>query len=161
MAQSFRILPAGSPGDVAATVALMRAYAASLPVDLGYQGFEAEMAAMPGAYAPPRGALLLARAADGTPLGCVAMRPLSEAGCCEMKRLYVDPAGRGLGLGSALVEAVLAAAAAVPYREMWLDTLPTMTDAMALYRRLGFEPMPAYYPSPVAGTVYLRRRIGA
>lgn len=147
--------------DLAATVALFRAYAASLDVDLAYQGFEAEMAAMPGKYAPPAGRLLLARSAEGVPIGCVGLRalgpPLGAPGCCEMKRLYVAPEGRGLGLGARLVEAVIREAEAIGYREMRLDSLPSMGPAIALYRKLGFETMAPYYDTPVAGTVFLRR----
>ena len=153
------IVPARSPEDVAAVTALFRAYAASLEVDLAYQGFEAELAGLPGAYAPPGGELLLARDSDGAALGCVAMRPMAAVGCAEMKRLYVAPEGRGLGLGRALVEAVAACAAARGYREIRLDSLPTMTAAIALYGRCGFEPMAPYYDTPVAGTVFLRRAL--
>lgn len=151
------IAQASTEADLAAVVALFRAYAASLDVDLAYQGFEAEMAAMPGKYAPPAGRLLLARSADGVPLGCVGLRALGEAGCCEMKRLYVAPEGRGTGLGAQLVEAVIREAEAIGYREMRLDSLPSMGPAIALYRKRGFETMAPYYDTPVAGTVFLRR----
>lgn len=153
---AFRILPVRTAGDLADAVVLIRAYAASLDIDLAYQGFEAEMQTMPGKYAPPEGDLLLARAADGEPLGCVGLRPIDPPGTCEMKRLYVAPAARGLGVGAALVEAVLAVARGAGHREMRLDTLPTMTAAIARYRAAGFEPMDAYYDTPVPGTVFLR-----
>lgn len=152
------IAPARGDADVADAAALFRAYAAALPVDLGYQGFTGELAALPGRYAPPAGALLLARRPDGTAVGCVAVRPLGD-GVCEMKRLYVAPAGRGLGLGRALAEAALAAAARAGHREIRLDTLPTMERARALYAALGFVPAPAYYDTPVAGTVFLSRSL--
>jgi ribosomal protein S18 acetylase RimI-like enzyme len=151
------IRPASSAADLAAVVALFRAYAASLDVDLAYQGFEAEMAAMPGKYAPPAGRLLLARSAEGVPLGCVGLRALASPGCCEMKRLYVAPEGRGTGIGVRLVEALIREAEAIGYREMRLDSLPSMGPAIALYRRHGFETMAPYYDTPVAGTVFLRR----
>lgn len=161
------IAPARTADDVAAVVALFRAYAASLEVDLAYQGFEAELAALPGRYAPPRGALLLARR-GGMPVGCVALRPLGDGvgngeieGLCEMKRLYVSPEGRGAGLGRRLIEAVLAEARRLGHREVRLDTLPSMDGAIALYRALGFEPIPPYYDTPVPGTLFLRRRLGA
>ena len=112
------IAAATTPEDVATVVVLFRAYAASLSVDLAYQNFEAEMQAMPGAYAPPAGALLLARDADGSPLGAVALRPMAEAGHCEMKRLYVAPAGRGRGVGEGLVNALATTARGIGYREM-------------------------------------------
>lgn len=151
------VTPVRTPDDLSATIVLFNAYAASLGVDLAYQDFKAEVAAMPGKYAPPNGELLLARAADGQPIGCVALRPLDVPGCCEMKRLYVSPAGRGIGLGRRLVDAVVESAERIGYREMRLDTLPTMGDAQALYRKLGFEVIEPYYATPVAGTLFMRR----
>jgi GNAT superfamily N-acetyltransferase len=151
------VAPAAS-GDQADVAALFRAYAASLDVDLAYQDFAAELAGLPGKYAPPAGALLLARDEAGRPLGCVAMRPLGP-GVCEMKRLYVVPEARGLGLGRRLVEAVLAEARRAGHREIRLDTLPTMTAAIAFYRSAGFRPIPAYYPTPVEGTLFFARRL--
>ncbi len=153
------ISPVRTADDLAATIELFRAYAASLDVDLAYQGFEAEMAAMPGKYAPPTGELLLARDAAGRPIGCVGLRPIEPAGCCEMKRLYVSPEGRGSGLGKALVEALVEVAERIGYREMRLDTLPSMAGAQALYRKLGFEVMQPYYETPVAGTIFMRRAL--
>jgi ribosomal protein S18 acetylase RimI-like enzyme len=155
---SFHILLVRTADDLAAAIRLFRAYASSLDVDLAYQDFDGEMASMPGKYAPPAGELLLARHADGTPLGCVGLRPI-EPDCCEMKRLYVAPEGRGLGLGEALVLAAIEVAERVGYREMRLDTLPSMTAAQALYRKLGFETIEAYYDSPIAGTSFMRRRL--
>jgi ribosomal protein S18 acetylase RimI-like enzyme len=153
----FLIAPVRTADDLAATVGLFRAYAASLDVDLSYQNFAAEMDAMPGKYAPPAGDLLLARDSDNTPVGCVGLRPIDPAGCCEMKRLYVSPAGRGVGLGRNLVDAVVAVAERIGYREMRLDTLPSMAGAQALYRRLGFEVIAPYYDTPVVGTLFMRR----
>ncbi|MEZ5817173.1 MAG: GNAT family N-acetyltransferase [Hyphomicrobiaceae bacterium] len=149
------IARARSPADVAAVAVLFRAYAASLDVDLAYQDFEAELASLPGMYAPPRGALLLARDEAGAPLGCVALRPLQSPGSCEMKRLYVAPEGRGVGLGRRLAEAIVEDARRLGYREMRLDSLPTMSSAIALYRRLGFVETAPYYATPVAGTVFM------
>jgi ribosomal protein S18 acetylase RimI-like enzyme len=136
---------------------LFRAYASSLDVDLSYQNFEAEMAAMPGKYAPPAGELLLARMSNGTPVGCIGLRPIEPCGCCEMKRLYVSPDGRGSGIGKRLVEAIVREAERIGYREMRLDTLPSMAEAVALYRKSGFEPMEPYYATPVIGTIFMRR----
>lgn len=150
------ITRAESDADVAVVASLFRAYAASLDVDLAYQDFEAELAGLPGHYAAPRGLLLLARDIDGTPLGCVACRPLGE-GICEMKRLFVAPAGRGRGLGRLLVRRLFVDARALGYREMRLDTLASMTAAQALYLAEGFEPTTPYYDTPVAGTVFLSR----
>lgn len=152
----FHIAPAASD-DLADVAALFQAYAASLPIDLGYQDFAAELAGLPGKYAPPKGALLIARALDGAPLGCVALRPLPDPGACEMKRLYVAPAARGLGIGRALAEAITAEAARRAYAEIRLDTLPTMASAIGLYESLGFNRTAPYYDTPVAGTLFLAR----
>jgi len=158
----FRIGPVGTAADVAAVARLFGAYAAALGVDLAYQDFAGELARLPGKYAAPDGALLLARDLGGQALGCVALRPMPLfAGCCEMKRLFVAPQGRGLGLGRALAEAIVAAAAGIGYREMRLDTLPFMTEAIALYRKAGFAPIDPYYDTPVAGTIFLARSLAA
>jgi len=156
----FQIRPVRSADDLKAVVALFEAYAATLTIDLAYQGFPAELAAMPGRYAPPAGELLLARGNRGEPLGCVGLRPLPLGGCCEMKRLYVAPRGRGCGLGRALVEAILANARRIGYREMRLDTLPAMVEALSLYRRAGFRTIEPYYETPVAGTIFLAKPLG-
>jgi ribosomal protein S18 acetylase RimI-like enzyme len=145
--------------DLTAVALLFREYADSLGVDLSYQGFEAELAGLPGAYSPPAGALLLARSTNGEALGCVAVRPLGEAGACEMKRLHTRPRARGAGVGRALAEAAIEAARRAGYRTMRLDTLPNMVAAQALYRSLGFETVPAYYDSPVSGTVFMRKTL--
>ena len=151
----FAILPVRSPDDLAETKALFEAYAASLGINLSYQKFVEEMAAMPGKYAPPKGELLLARGPDGVALGCVGLRPLAEAGTCEMKRLYVTPEGRGLGLGKALAERVVDEARRIGYRRMLLDTLPSLTTAVGLYDRMGFARIAAYYDTPIPGTIFM------
>lgn len=156
---SFQIVPAGSAADLDAVKRLFTAYASALGIDLSYQGFEAELAGLPGKYAAPTGALLIARAVDGEPLGCVALRPIAPDGRCEMKRLYVSPRARGLGLGKSLVDAIVAEATRIGYREMRLDTLPTMGEAIALYRKAGFLPIAAYYETPVAGTIFMGRAL--
>ncbi len=155
-----QIGPVRTAADLAAVVDLFRAYAASLDVDLAYQDFEAELAAMPGKYAGPEGALLLARGSNGAPLGCAGLRPMPASGCCEMKRLFVTPEGRGSGLGGQLVNAVVKTAQEIGYREMRLDTLPSMAGAQALYRKLGFEIIAPYYETPIAGTIFMRRLLG-
>jgi ribosomal protein S18 acetylase RimI-like enzyme len=154
---SFRIIRVRTAADLEATVALFHAYAGSLGVDLAYQDFSSEVAAMPGKYGPPRGELLLARDDGGTPLGCVALRPIEPDGCCEMKRLYVSPEGRGRGLGRALADAVMREAVRIGYREIRLDTLPTMAEAQSLYRKLGFVPIAPYYETPIVGTVFMAK----
>jgi len=147
------VRPATSAGDLAEARRLFKEYEASLDVDLRYQGFEQELAALPGAYAPPRGRLLLA-ADDSVPAGCVALRPLG-GDVCEMKRLYVCPAARGRRVGRLLAETVIREARLIGYSRLRLDTLPSMKEALALYRALGFEEIAPYYASPVAGTRFM------
>ncbi|CAN5383120.1 GNAT family N-acetyltransferase [soil metagenome] len=148
-----------STADLVSVECLFREYACSLDVDLAYQDFVGELASLPGKYAPPSGELLLARDVHGEPLGCVALRPIAPEGYCEMKRLYIPPAGRGLGLGRALVEAIIEAARRIGYREIRLDTLPSMTEARALYRKLGFVAIEPYYSTPVSGTAFLAKAL--
>src|SRR5437763_8881128 len=136
-------MEATAPSDVDAARELFLEYAASLGFDLGFQDFEAEVAELPGSYAPPRGALLLARDSDRL-LGCVALRPLDDEDVCEMKRLYVRPDARGTGAGRALASAVIAVARKRGYRAMRLDTVPSMSAARGLYRSLGFREVEPY-----------------
>jgi ribosomal protein S18 acetylase RimI-like enzyme len=157
----YHILPTQTAADLADAASLFRSYAASLPIDLAYQGFEAELAALPGKYAPPSGALLLAHGQNGEALGCVALRAIEPQGCCEMKRLFVEPAARGLGLGKALVEAILNEAIELGYAEMRLDTLPSMQGALTLYDSFGFTPTKPYYDSPIEETVFLVKRLSS
>ena len=132
---------------------LFEEYADSLGVDLCFQDFESELANLPGQYARPSGRLLLA-SWDTELAGCVALRPL-DPGVCEMKRLYVRPAFRAHGVGRVLAERAIQEARRVGYRHMRLDSLPSMSTAIALYRRLGFREIPPYRDNPVPGTVYL------
>ncbi len=154
MTERFRIDRATSTDDLAAVADLFAGYAASLPVDLGYQDFATELAGLPGKYAAPEGALLLARDAEGRALGCAALRPLAN-GVCEMKRLFLRPEARGLGLGRTLAEAIIAAARAAGYRTIRLDTLPSMASAIALYQELGFHRIEPYYAPTPPGTVFM------
>jgi putative acetyltransferase len=149
---SVTIAPAVTPADIEEIRALFLEYAASLGVDLTFQGFDDEVASLPGAYAAPEGRLLLARAGE-TVIGGVGLRPFTP-GLCEMKRLYVRPAHRALKAGRALAEAVIAEARTVGYRAMRLDTLAGMEAAQALYAALGFHDIPPYYENPVPGTRY-------
>jgi len=149
----MEIVQALTPGQVAEARSLLREYERSLDIDLCFQGFEQELAGLPGAYAPPRGRLLLAL--DGAaPAGCVALRPLADA-ACEMKRLYVRPTFRGRRAGRRLAEAVIAEARAIGYARMRLDTLPSMGEAIALYRALGFVEIAPYTANPVAGALFM------
>lgn len=144
---------ASTPADLESIRVLFREYADSLGVNLDYQGFEAELRDLPGQYAAPSGTLLLARS-DNDVVGCVGVRPIDER-TAEMKRLYVRPSGRGLGLGRTLAEAAIRFATVTGYERMRLDTLPMMERAQELYRSLGFMPIDAYRFSPVPGTVFL------
>jgi carbonic anhydrase len=130
-----------------------RNYAAWLGVDLSFQNFDQEMASLPGAYATPEGRLFFAEV-DGQPAGCVGVRSFAE-GICEMKRLYVEPGMRGRGVGRALALEAIKAAKTVGYRRLLIDTLPSMRMAVKLYRELGFTEAPAYYKTPVEGTMFL------
>jgi carbonic anhydrase len=135
--------------DVALIRALFREYAGSLGVDLSFQRFDEELAALPAGY----DAVLVAHV-DGEPAGCVGVRPLDST-TCEMKRLYVRPAARGTGLGRALALRAIDHARALGYERMLLDTLPTMAAARSLYRELGFVEVEPYRHNPIAGTAFM------
>lgn len=154
---AMQIVPAVTAADLEQARALFRAYAAESQLDLCFQGFDEELATLPGKYAPPQGCLLLARA-DETATGCGALRSLGQD-VCEMKRLFVAPAFRGRGAGRRLAVALLAEACHIGYRAMRLDTLDSMHAALALYESLGFRRIPAYYDNPLPGVVYLERRL--
>ena len=151
----FNIESARSTEDIKVTKDLFETYAISLGFDLAFQNFDAEMLDFPGKYSPPKGELFLARDIKGVPIGCVGLRPLTPEGCCEMKRLYILPAGRGLGIGKALVKAVVDVAIRLGYTEMKLDTLPSMVEAISLYKSAGFLSTEPYYSTPMAGTIFL------
>ncbi|WP_414719028.1 GNAT family N-acetyltransferase [Variovorax sp.] len=173
------IITAEDAHQLEAVRAIFREYAQSLAVDLGFQGFEEELRDLPGDYAEPRGALLLAlidakpdaAAQAGASMltrtggqrahvaACCALRPLDSAdypNAAEMKRLFVRPAFRGRGLGRQLAEAALDAARSAGYSCVLLDTLDDMEAARALYEELGFESVPPYYHNPIAGAHYLK-----
>lgn len=157
----IEIVATHSAREMDALRAIMRAYGAGLGIDLNFQDFETELQQLPGAYRPPRGALLTARS-DGQLAGCCAMRPLDTAdypNACEMKRLYVRPAFRGKGIGRVLVEAILDQARLAGYSSLLLDTLSDMETARALYADLGFSEIPPYYHNPLAGFHYLRVKL--
>jgi len=138
--------------DLDAVRDLFRAYERWLGISLEFQGFAQELATLPGKYAPPSGALLVARI-DGAVVGVVAMRPHAP-GICEMKRLYVRPEHLGAGIGRALARAVIEAGRAAGHKTMRLDTMARMTAAVALYRALGFREIPAYRFNPEADVLY-------
>ncbi len=149
---------AETEADLDAARRLFRAYAESLDFDLDFQDFEAEMAALPGPYAPPDGAILLAEA-DGEAVGVVAVQPLDDEGACEMKRLYVTPECRKQGIGRALASTIIEVAKNLDYDVMRLDTVASMTAARRLYRSLDFEEREAYYHNPLDDAVYMERSL--
>jgi len=158
------IREAATREDVAQARALFVEYAQWLQVDLCFQGFDRELATLPGAYARPHGRLLLA-GPPGHAFGCVALRPLAAdggfeaGGAGEVKRLFVQPAARKEGWGDKLVAAVLDEACAIGYGELKLDTLDWMTGARALYAKHGFRECAPYYVNPLPGAVYMSRAL--
>jgi ribosomal protein S18 acetylase RimI-like enzyme len=154
----YIIKPVATDADLDAIIQLFKAYTLWLNIDLTFQNFTTELSSLPDKYSPPGGSLLLARSsATGEPLGCIGIRPMSLEGVCEMKRLYVAPQGRGLGLGKALIDAAIKEAERIGYARMRLDTLPRMAAAVDLYRKTGFVQIEAYYDTPLAGTMFFER----
>lgn len=147
------IVPADRPKRVEEARRLFLEYAASLGFDLAFQDWDEELRNLPGAYAPPRGVLLLL-VEDGGTLGCVALRGLDDR-TAEMKRLYLRPEARGRGLGSALAEAAVGEARRLGYGRVRLDTVPGMEAAQAIYRTLGFRPISPYCKNPIHGATFL------
>ena len=149
------------PERLLAVRELFAEYAAGLGVDLCFQNFEQELADLPGDYAPPQGALLLALV-EGAPAGCGALRALPDvdyANACEMKRLYVRGAFRGFGLGRSLAQALMEQATRAGYSTLLLDTLDDMESARGLYETLGFVEVPPYYFNPIPGAHYLKAEL--
>ena len=152
------LLQADTPALLASARELFREYADGLGVDLCFQNFEQELTALPGPYAEPGGALLVALV-DGQPAGCGALRPLPDAdypNACEMKRLFVRRAFRRFGLGRLLTQQLLDLATRAGYSTLLLDTLDDMEAARGLYTSLGFEEIPPYYFNPIPGAHYLK-----
>lgn len=157
-ATMITIVKPTSPEDIDAVRLVMKEYAASLNVDLCFQDFDAELAGLPGQYAEPRGALLMARSGQAL-AGCCALRPLVNvdyANAGEMKRLYVRPQFRGKGVGRLLAEATLDAARVAGYACVLLDTLSDMETAREMYQDLGFVEIAPYYYNPIPGSHYLK-----
>ena len=150
---TMRIIPAALPEHIATIRSLFLEYEEAIGVDLCFQDFEHEVATLPGDYAPPDGRLYLAMLGDEV-AGCVALRKFADS-VCEMKRLYVRPEFRGTGTGKALTLKVIDDARALGYHKMWLDTLPTMTEAIAMYRKLGFREIAPYRANPLKGALYM------
>lgn len=149
------VTPAEGADDLAHVRALFLEYARSLNFSLCFQGFDEELAALPGKYAPPQGELLLARV-GGAVAGAVGLRPLGD-GICEMKRLYVRPEFRRTGAGRRLAERIVAVGRERGYRAMRLDTLASMDAARTLYGSLGFHEIPSYYDNPLCGALYYEK----
>ncbi len=159
--KSIDIVTPSTAAELDALRDIFREYAASLKVDLCFQGFDQELLALPGDYAEPRGALRMARV-DGLIAGCCALRPMDSVdypNACEMKRLYIRPEFRGLGLGRQLADAIMDAARIGGYSYVLLDTLDDMEAARTLYEDLGFEEIPPYYHNPIAGAHYLKAEL--
>jgi putative acetyltransferase len=149
----MRIESADSPELIRVVRELFLEYAESLGVDLCFQGFAEELASLPGEYSRPAGRLLVMMD-ERQAAGCLALRPINDT-ICEMKRLYLRAAYRGQGAGRALIDALIGAAREIGYERMRLDTLPSMTKAIAIYRSLGFQEIPPYRVNPVAGARFL------
>jgi len=153
-----QIIAAGSSERIECARQLFREYAAALDIDLCFQGFTAELAGLPGDYAPPKGGLWLVQC-ESAFAGCVALRPWSE-GIGEMKRLYVRPDFRGRGLGRVLAKTAVRSAKQIGYDRLRLDTLDSMKEAITLYESLGFTRIDAYRHNPRAEAVYLELCLG-
>jgi len=148
----MHIQNAESPEIIPVVRELFLEYSASVGVNFCFQGFAEEVANLPGQYARPAGRLFVALD-EGRAAGCGALRRLDEQ-TCEMKRLYVRPAYRGKGTGRKLIDALTSSAREIGYERMRLDTLPSMTKAIALYRALGFREIPPYWRNPVQGVLF-------
>lgn len=152
---ALRITQAETPAEIETAQSLFREYQQELGIDLCFQNFDAELSGLPGKYACPEGRLLIAWKGDEA-IGCVAVRPF-DGEVCELKRLFLRPAARGMGAGRLLTETALQEARQAGYRRIRLDTLPQMGAAIRLYRDLGFQEIGAYTTNPVAGALFLEK----
>ena len=149
----MKLIKVASESDLREARALFIEYASSLGFDLSFQGFDEEIARLPGEYSQPDGCILMAYE-DSNVAGCVALRKLAD-GVCEMKRMYVRPTFRGKGIGRALALEVIHIARNSGYERMRLDTMPSMREAIELYRRLGFRKIEAYRYNPLDGALFM------
>ncbi len=159
---------AARPADIPGVRKMLEEYVAWIGLDLAFQEIDAELAGLPGDYAPPRGALFVAEDRDADLVGTIGLRPLKEQACRagaydakagEMKRLFVRPGARGRGLAKQLIAVALAEARRLHYSEIRLDTLPMMGDAQSLYISLGFHDIAPYYDTPIAGTRFMSKKL--
>lgn len=159
MNKGFSIIRVRGASEIGVVRDLCHEYLDEFSVELTTQNFKTEIDNLPGEYVPPAGDLLLARRHDGEPLGCIGLRPLNAPRACELKRLFVREAARGCGAGRALATAAVELAAVSGYRDVMLETLPSMTPAIATYRALGFEPIPPYWNNTIPDVVYLGKQL--
>ena len=150
-APGLRLVEVAGGDDLERVRELFVEYARSLPFHLSWQNFDEELATLPGRYAPPGGRMLLARHGDAF-VGCVALRQIGE-GVCEMKRLFVQPARRGKGIGRMLARAIIEEARRIGYKRMRLDT--AFEPALSLYKALGFREIPPYQYVPIEGVIFM------
>jgi len=152
--KDFSFRQAESAAEISQARELFLEYAESLGFSLCFQNFDEELADLPGDYAPPDGRLLFA-VFEGQVAGCVALHKLDD-GICEMKRLYLRPQFRGKGRGRAIADRIIAEAREIGYQRMRLDTVePVMKDAVAMYRKLGFQEIAPYCKNPIGGALYM------
>jgi ribosomal protein S18 acetylase RimI-like enzyme len=144
-------------GDIPEVRVMLKEYVDWIGLDLAFQEIDAELDGLPGDYAPPLGALLVA-SDGGLLVGMIGLRPIDDR-ICEMKRLFVRPEARGRGLARQLIDSILAQARRLKYQEIRLDTLPMMGDAQNLYVAMGFADIEAYYDTPIAGTRFMAKRL--
>ncbi|MDD8018180.1 MAG: GNAT family N-acetyltransferase [Bacteroidota bacterium] len=154
----MKIIPAITPEQIESVRSLFIEYQQWLNFSLCFQGFDEELASLPGKYAPPKGRLYLTED-EGKIAGCIALRPMEEEGICEMKRLYVREEFRGKKIGRLLTEKILSDAKSIGYHSMRLDTLQRMETARTLYAKLGFKIIPAYYNNPMDAVVYMEKQL--
>lgn len=158
LVKEIKIISAIAPEQIETIRTLFTEYQRWLNFSLCFQGFDQELAQLPGKYAAPGGRLYIADYHNKT-AGCIALRPMKDDGVCEMKRLFVREEFRGQGIGKILAEKILEDAKEIGYHTMRLDTLQRMETARALYKKLGFVTIPAYYNNPMEEVVYMELKL--